>query len=352
MTRETKIGLLVGLAFIIVIGILLSDHLTSSTEPPAAPISGAGAVVRSAVNTPVHSQQPMPQAAAPQVQIRQPVRAAEEFQPRPQPVKVVSIDSPVQQEPVSITSPDTNPGATYVQHTPDTSSNNRSTRDFSHPDQSTFHQSAEARDEPVNTTGSTTQIPNSDPVLARLNAEAARLGESVVPVSNTASAPQPAGMTKYKVQAGDSLSKIASKVYGTSNQAAIAAIVEANPSLKANPNLVIEGRTYNMPVLSTAGTTAAGRAGTERIAADRLTPPTGTLVPAPQASSNNASADSRSTYTVVDGDNLTRIAREQCGTDDAVAAIKELNRDLLKGGDVIRPGMKLRLPAKSVAVSQ
>jgi uncharacterized protein YneF (UPF0154 family) len=34
MTRETKIGLLVGLAFIIVIGILLSDHLTSSTEPP------------------------------------------------------------------------------------------------------------------------------------------------------------------------------------------------------------------------------------------------------------------------------------------------------------------------------
>ena len=36
MTRETKIGLLVGLAFIIVIGILLSDHINTSTEPPAA----------------------------------------------------------------------------------------------------------------------------------------------------------------------------------------------------------------------------------------------------------------------------------------------------------------------------
>ena len=34
MTRETKIGLLVGLAFIIVIGILLSDHMTSTTQPP------------------------------------------------------------------------------------------------------------------------------------------------------------------------------------------------------------------------------------------------------------------------------------------------------------------------------
>ena len=39
MTRETKIGLLVGLAFIIVIGILLSDHLTSSTEPPMATLA-------------------------------------------------------------------------------------------------------------------------------------------------------------------------------------------------------------------------------------------------------------------------------------------------------------------------
>src|SRR5215212_3757263 len=36
MTRETKIGLLVGLAFIIVIGILLSDHFTSATQPHQA----------------------------------------------------------------------------------------------------------------------------------------------------------------------------------------------------------------------------------------------------------------------------------------------------------------------------
>src|SRR5438477_143419 len=39
MTRETKIGLLVGLAFIIVIGILLSDHLTSTNEPQQAQLA-------------------------------------------------------------------------------------------------------------------------------------------------------------------------------------------------------------------------------------------------------------------------------------------------------------------------
>ena len=33
MMRETKIGLLVGLAFIIVVGILLSDHINTSTDP-------------------------------------------------------------------------------------------------------------------------------------------------------------------------------------------------------------------------------------------------------------------------------------------------------------------------------
>src|ERR1041384_684599 len=36
MTRETKIGLLVGLAFIIVIGVLLSDHIGTVTQPAPA----------------------------------------------------------------------------------------------------------------------------------------------------------------------------------------------------------------------------------------------------------------------------------------------------------------------------
>ena len=36
MTRETKIGLLVGLAFIIVVGILINDYRASSMQPPPA----------------------------------------------------------------------------------------------------------------------------------------------------------------------------------------------------------------------------------------------------------------------------------------------------------------------------
>ena len=52
MTRETKIGLLVGLAFIIVIGILLSDHLTSATEPQGAQLAQVAGNVRTGMTVP------------------------------------------------------------------------------------------------------------------------------------------------------------------------------------------------------------------------------------------------------------------------------------------------------------
>ena len=52
MTRETKISLLVGLAFIIVMGILLTDHVRSAGEPPQAALTDAGAAVQQAVNAP------------------------------------------------------------------------------------------------------------------------------------------------------------------------------------------------------------------------------------------------------------------------------------------------------------
>ena len=54
-------------------------------------------------------------------------------------------------------------------------------------------------------------------------------------------------------------------------------------------------------------------------------------------------------YTVKENDSLWKIAQEQLGDGNAVAAIKELNKDVLKGGDAIRPNMRLRMPAKPVA---
>src|SRR5947208_2345416 len=72
MTRETKIGLLVGLAFIIIVGILLGDSVRHATDVPPAPLPGVGANVRTAVVTPStpgatspNLQQPTPQNVSP-----------------------------------------------------------------------------------------------------------------------------------------------------------------------------------------------------------------------------------------------------------------------------------------------
>src|SRR5215470_14217702 len=52
MTRETKIGLLVGLAFIIIVGILLGDSVRHATDVQPAQLPQVGTNVRTAVATP------------------------------------------------------------------------------------------------------------------------------------------------------------------------------------------------------------------------------------------------------------------------------------------------------------
>jgi len=311
MTRETKIGLLVGLAFIIVIGILLSDHLTSSTEPPAAPISGAGGTVRGSVSTPVvAAQPPVTVIAPPPSQPTQTVPTVTDLSPKPQPVKIVQIPPP-HNEPVTITH--------------DTSTD--TPREPAMP-------GATARETLVVAPVATPVGPGRslDPVLEQINAEAQKRGEAIVPVAARSIGPvaQPvAGGRTYKAEPGDHLSRIAQKCYGSNAKVYRDAIIAANPSLQDNPNLIIEGRTYNIPVVKPEASVPDSSIAS---------------LPKPVEQTN-----AETVYVVQEGDNLTRIAIDHVGAASAVAAIKELNRDLLKGSDIIRPGMKLRLPAKSLA---
>src|SRR5205807_9964442 len=74
MTRETKIGLLVGLAFISIVGILLSEPLSHSGEVQPAPLPGIAQNVRNGVTTPgsANAAPPIsvqPEATSPQQQV-------------------------------------------------------------------------------------------------------------------------------------------------------------------------------------------------------------------------------------------------------------------------------------------
>ena len=60
-----------------------------------------------------------------------------------------------------------------------------------------------------------------------------------------------------------------------------------------------------------------------------------------------APAASEREYTVVAGDSLSAIAKREYGDASRWHEIYEANRDAIKNPDLIHPGQKLRLPAKS-----
>ena len=199
-------------------------------------------------------------------------------------------------------------------------------------------------------------------VNAALRNAARQQGEEVVSIGSQAQqnqptnanssaqrAPAPSGaaMTKYAAAEGDTVSKMALKFLGANtkaNREAIInanrdAIVAANPSMKADPNKVIVGRVYMIP------TSSAGVVTSVTTSSPPSTPPI--TVASPQQSPPVR----ENWYTVKEGDSLWKIATEQCGGAGAVEAIKELNKETLKGGDTVLVNQKLRLPSKSQVAS-
>ncbi len=336
MTRETKIGLLVGLAFIIVIGILLSDHLTSATEPQQAQLTQAGDNVRNGVTTPgsggavavtavVAPSNVAPAQAIPTREEMNPVKPAVEIvkigpgSPAPQPITVKA--SEVASAPVS------NPAVAVAAPT-------------------TFEQAMGAKEPSAPPITREVDMANSS-----LAGVAKSLGEELVPagagehpaMTQASAQPKPslpAGARQYKAEAGDSVSRIASRMMGGNTSANRDALINANPSLKADPNKIIAGRTYVIPAAGSSAPAAPAPAPTVAAAP----------APAPVASpTQTVAASPEYFYTVKEGDNLSKIALMQLGDASTLPAIKELNKDVLKGGDTIRPNMKLRLPAKPLA---
>jgi nucleoid-associated protein YgaU len=314
MTRETKIGLLVGLAFIIVIGILLSDHMTATTEPISAPLTNTAGNVRASVAAPVTDPPPITTA------INQPVTPREMV-----PTRSNETDRTSGQEVVSIGGPGDTGGATQSPLV--------------------IRQQSGV----INNPNNDNPAPTPAPTPPSLQDVAQQNGEAVVNTdgSDTATATVDTKPRKYTAVSGDTLSKMASRFLGGNTKANRDAIVRANPSLRADPNRVIVGHVYVIPA-TPAAAPAAPPAGVAN-----NTPST----PAePSAASTTGSTDPSVTasqpqywYTVKENDSLWSIAADQLGNGSAWTAIKDLNSDLLKGSDVVHPNMRLRLPAKPLA---
>jgi LysM repeat protein len=342
MTRDTKIGLLVGLAFVIVIGILISDHISSSTEPPEAPLGGAGNGVRQAVGSPGASGEAAPvSVVTPVVTPQQPVATQSELTnpaPAVQIVKIGGPVSPVQQQAPLAAAASGDPAKAQANDASATATNVAPANPGKNND-------ATQNDPPV-----VTLVANPPTATdSELTKVAEAHGEPLV--SADGSNPPAGSAQAYVAQPGDSLSKIAARFMGSGSKTNRDLIVKANPSLAANENMIIAGKTYQIP--------AAGKAAAKVPAApasvDQATTPvddtSAKTASATDGKPSKAEADAGYVYTVQPGDNLTKIARDEVGDVHAIAAIQELNPDKLKGPnhDIVIAGSKIRLPGKPLA---
>jgi LysM repeat protein len=299
MTRETKISLLVGLAFIIVIGILLSDHFRSTQELPRAVLADVGSAVRRATDGPESANPGISFVSPSEVSPKQAVPTHDELITPPSPVV---------------------PSSKYGNRPAD-------------------NQSAGGNQNPA----VSQEDRGTDSQQTPLNEVARRNGESLEPANVDGSArdddaanaapPAPAAASprQYKAEDGDTVSRMAAKFFGENSRANRQAIIDANPSLQQDPDRVIVGRSYVIPI-----------PGSSASASNAVIP-----------NNSNQTASGAYFYTVKEGDSLWQIASDQLDDPSAVDAIKDLNTNVLKGDshDVVIPGMKLRLPAKPVADS-
>ena len=135
--------------------------------------------------------------------------------------------------------------------------------------------------------------------------------------------PQPQAARVYTVEAGDSLSRIAAKAYGSSTRAAYMGIYEANRDVLSSPSVVVPGQRLRIPPL----------------VSEQAAPLPGAITP-------QATRRGSQTYTVQRGDTLTAIARKTMGTPSrsAVQALHELNRRTVPDPDRLRVGTVLVIP--------
>jgi nucleoid-associated protein YgaU len=277
MTRETKIGLLVGLAFIVVVGILLSDHFRGTMDVAPAGLDRVGANARQAVNAPGSSWSNPPAVVTPSdVAPHGLVQTPPDIDGQHSPV-VVEANPPQPQS------------ATQITGTP-------------------------------------------------LAIVAEKQGEDLIPADQSVgqlpkAVPPPSNDQTYVAQPGDTLSRMAAKLLGANTKKNRQAIIAANPTLQDDPNKIIAGESYTIPVAGAAGTPMAAAASGNAV------------------SSSSTAQASQWSYTVKSGDTLWGIATGQLGDPSTIDAIKELNEDQLHGGNTLRPGMKLRLPGHPVVVA-
>jgi nucleoid-associated protein YgaU len=352
MTRETKIGLLVGLAFIIVIGILLSDHINSSTDPARADYTYTTRAVEQSVASPDARSQGVttvvtPPAVIPQTPVptnREPLPASNGgssvvvFGPGADPASIARTRR------TPVVEPQPNPGSVEIQ--PGGGNIEVATNDGANVTPPTAGDNAAPATGPLSPL-----VRQHGDVLVAIPASSGPARLNPQPASASGRPALPPGVRQVKAEEGDTVTKLAIKYMGGNSKANREAIIRANPNVGPDGRKMFAGQNYLIPAPTVASASPAG--GPVVVSSDQVQPPMPPrVVPiAPKAAPAEPLPAGMTLYTVRENESLWKIASEQLGGGARYTEIRDLNQDVLKGSDSVRVGMRLKLPPKALASS-
>jgi len=338
MTRETKIGLIVGLAFIAMFAVILSHKgaertpgIETSFGPdsswPTAPIEPADIAEPPA--RPGHRPQ------RPDTTVQPPRRAEEAARPAEGPARrsLAEVRQPTAQAPKASGLP---------KRTPEL-----------------------PKEAPVPGLAPRPSDKPGRPAPPKLPARPRRENR---PRRSTPAQPGPQSPGEYVVRETDNLTRIARRIYGSDSPALVRAIFEANRDRLADIDTVRVGQKLVLPPWPAKTNFTAVRDFAPAAVHIRQTPPrpkslrsgrsaTGRALAAPPAKSPtrhrpNTGHQTFRYYVVKKHETYSKIAREQLGDAKRWKELAELNKDIFPDPDHIRPGVRIRLPVDALAAAE
>ena len=322
MARETKVGMLVGLGFIICFAIILENRsrpvhpvsrssggpATTALIPPEATRPGTPAATERVGQR--YGNLTTRQPAGPSARMQQPERrpseqtAAAPQRAAPAPQRVKLTPQPRQIDPVGASDPGrfTERTANALVAPP---------QELAAP--SGQPSSAGPADGQASLTAKTPP------------AESRRTASLLEPPTSNA-------RRTYRIQKGDSLSRIAKRTYGSSAPRIIEAIFEANRSILSNRDLMPLDEEIVLPDIP--GSTPPQAAPPD---------PAAPQPPSPGRRTPDAENGGYRYYQVKPGDRYASIARRMLGNADRWREIAELNKDVFPDPNRIRHGVRIRL---------
>ena len=327
MTRDTKIGLLVGLAFIILFGIILSEKGSSKQPSDAPQFAAYKPMVEVLPAQQTANVEPRPNFTLPQLRQRSSTPPSARLRDSAQPI---AQQSPTRDQ----TLPNApSPGASNTANVPK-------------------HQSQIIKPPPAQP--SRPQQPSKS--LQKLlgppqSSGLAQLEDQPTDTASPSAQSPPLSTVQYTVQKGDTLIAICKRFYGSGSPKLVRTIMQLNQPQLLRPEQLRAQQIITIPQAAQELFVAVDDHPSVAITRNLASPTTAKvkiikLAKAPQPQTVRW-------YTVQADDTLTKIATRMLGNPQAWKQVFELNQDTISNPHMVRAGSKIRIPTSTtMAVGQ